>query len=386
MINTEMTTFREWLLESEQDAKARLEEAVREYMSKNPPPERCYYIPYSDVSPDKPEDMQRLLGPGYNRSTKAVRGNHPTAFKCIGVAHDLAGFLKGKGLKARVVAGWYGKTGKGYPHEEIRLDSPSAPGGFKSSNYGARQHWWVEVEGFYVDLTSAQFHPLSPQDQRDLVIRSKSGAFEDGEYAPVRRLPLGRRVRLPSGVLKMIDKIASLKKFMYGRSGDSWDRQRLEEWIRKNAAKYGMDTARLEDLFMSMQGHDFYFADRAAMSSAFGEVFDDLEDDDTPPSDEEFIPPKKPGSRGTIWVRGRSLELKSTKGNDIEENFKRMKEVILSMFPDAGLDDPEHNSYRSWGTSNMYTVQATMTDPRRILSPDAQKKLSREGFVVNVYA
>lgn len=341
-----MTTFRTWLLESEQETRERLEAAVREYMSTKPPPERCYYVPYSDVNPESPEEMERLVGQGYDRTTKAVRGNHPTAFKCIGVAHDLARFLKDKGFKARVVTGWYGKTGKGYPHEEIRLDSPSAPGGFKYSGRGARQHWWVEAEGFYVDLTSAQFHPLSPQDQRDMVIRSKRGAFEDGEYAPVRRLPLGRRVRLPAGILKMIDKIASLKKFMRGRSGNSWDLQRLEEWIRKNASKYGLDASRLEDLFMSMQGQDFYFADKATMARTFGEVFDDMDDDETPEVTTPFKPPEPKRSRGTVRHAKDSVSLSSTTPDRMEENFDALASLMKKHFPTMVVGEPRKSSYR----------------------------------------
>lgn len=380
-----MNGFRAWLIEADQATKERLEAAVGEYMANDPPPEQCYYVPYFDVNIDSPEDMERLVGPGYDRKTKAVRGDHPTAFKCIGVAHGLADFLKEKGFRARVVAGWYGRVGKGYPPEEIRLDSPSPPGGaFSRTN--SRQHWWVEADGFYVDLTSAQFHPLSPQDQRRAVVRDKSTAFGDGEYALSRRLPLGRRAKLPPGVVKMIDKIASMKKFMYGRSGNYKDRGDLSEWIKKNASKYGLEETRLDDLFMSMRGQDFHFADRFALARLFGEVFDDLEEDQSPAPPDEFVPPRKRGSRGKIWVRSGRLELKSTNGDDIEGNFERMREVILSLFPDAGLDDPSYDSYRSYGSSKMHTVMASMREPKRILSSEAQNKLNREGFAVEIYA
>lgn len=339
-----MKTFMEWLSESSQDAKARLETAAREYMATNPPPEQCYYVPHYDVNTDSPEEMERLVGSGYDRSTKVVRGDHPTAFRCIGVAHGLAKFLNEKGFRARVVAGWYGKAGRGSHSDQIRLDSPSAPEGFKGER--PRQHWWVEADGFYVDLTSAQFHPLSPRDQRDLVIRDKSTAFDDGEYAPVRRLPLGRRAKLPDAIVRMVDKIVSLKKFANGRSGSWQDREELQNWIRKNSARYGLEPRRMDDLFLSMQGHDFHFADRVSMVKMFGEVFDDMEEDDAPKDATPFKPPEPKRSRGTVRRSRASVTLSSTSPDQMDDNFAALVAILNRHFPGMKVGEPHKGSYR----------------------------------------
>lgn len=354
-----MKTFMEWLIESSQDAKARLEAAVREYMATSPPPERCYYVPYSDVNPDSPEEMERLVGPGYDRTIRAVRGDHPTAFRCVGVAHGLAKFLNEKGIKARVVAGWYGKAGIGTHSDEIRLDSPWSPEGFKGER--PRQHWWVEADGFYVDLTSSQFHPLSPRDQRDLVIRDKSTAFDDGEYAPVRRLPLGRSVKLPDGIVKMVDKIISLKKFARGRSGSWQDRDELQNWIRKNATRYGLDAGRMNDLFLSMQGQDFHFADRAAMVRLFGEVFDDMEEDDAPEDTAPFKPPEPKRSRGTVRHSRNSVTLSSTSPDQMDDNFAAFVAILKKHFPGVKVGEPRKGSYRG-RRGEVFEFMANLSD------------------------
>lgn len=379
-----MKRFASWLVEAEQAAKDRLEAAVGEYMATEPPPERCYYVPYSNVNPDSPEEMERLVGAGYDRTTKAVRGEHPTAFTCIGVAHGLAEFLKEKGFRARVVAGWYGRVGKGYPPEEIRLDSPSPPGGaFGWSN--SRQHWWVEADGFYVDLTSAQFHPLSPHDQRRVVVRDKSTAFGDGEYAPVRRLPLGRRAKLPEGIVRMIDRIVSLKKFARGRSGNNNDRNDLYEWIKKNASKYGLEERRLDDLATSMRGHDFHFADRSAMVRLFGELFDDMDDDDSPEDATPFAPPEPKRSRGTVRYSRNSITLSSTAPDHMEDNFAALVELMKKHFPTMKVGEPERSSYKG-RHGEVFETRAYLEDMDESWlsiwsrSPDSYEKMPRAFF------
>lgn len=354
-----MNGFRSWLLESEQEAKQRLEAAVREYMANDPPPERCYYVPHSDVNTDSPEEMERLVGPGYDRTIKAVAKHHPTAFKCSGVAHGLAKFLKDRGFRARVVAGWYGAAGPGSANDEIRLDSPAPPSGFGRQR--TRQHWWVEADGFYVDLTSAQFHPLSPKDQRDMVIRDKSTAFGDGEYAAVRRFPLGRRAKLPEGATRMINKIASLKKFAHGRSGDANQRHELEKWIRKNAARYGLEPSRTDDLFASMQGQNIHFADRAAMARLFGEVFDDMEEDDAPEDATPFKPPEPKKSRGTVRRSRTSVTLSSTSPDQMDDNFAALVAVLNRHFPGMKVGEPLKGSYRG-RRGEVFELTANLSD------------------------
>lgn len=381
-----MKTFMEWVAET--STRERLEAAVREYMAKSPPPERCYYVtrPHNThFDPNNPKHLEDELGPDYDRSVKVVPfKHHPTAFKCAGVAEDLVGFLRERGFKARKVAGWYGRAERGY-HTGIspNLDSASPPRGFGSN---PQEHWWVEAEGHYIDLTSAQFHPLTPKDQRDLVMRDKHDAFVQGDYMPVRRFPLGRSVPLPPNVSRMVDKIMSLKKFAKGHSSIYSDRESLAEWIRRNAPKFALSTSRVDDTVAALMAHTrpgFHFADRRAMERLFGEAFDDVEEDKSFESGEDFTPPETKASRGTVRFSPAfsSVTLSSTSKEDLAANFGRLKELILKHIPDA--DFGEERSYEEEGAygSTTHHVTARMKDAgRAVVSPEIRKDIRREGF------
>jgi hypothetical protein len=380
-----MTTFSEWLRESEQDARERLEAAVREYMSKNTPPKQCYYIPSPnkmDFDPSNPKHLEDELGPDYDRSLDVIPfKHHPTAFKCRGVADGLVTFLRDKGFRARVIAGWYGNADKGYrTGGDARLYAASPPQDFRGR--GSRQeHWWVEAEGQYVDLTSAQFHPTSPKDQRHLVIRDKRTAFGDGEYAAVRRSPLRRAVPLPPEATRMIDKIISLKKFQNGKSSNYSDVYNLTQWILKNAPKYGMEDWRAKDITMSIEEMgEFYFADRTSMEALFGEGYDDMEEDESLKGRKSNFVPPVTTSRGTVRFRKNFVSLSSVSPEGMEENMEVLKSLIKSHNPGVIFGDNEKRSMPARG-GDVYYVEADMEGTSwPIFTPELEKSLKKERF------
>jgi hypothetical protein len=384
-----MANFSAWLKESEQTTRDRLEAAVREYMADHTPPERCYYITRPkniNFDPSNPSHIEYELGRDYDKSVKVVPfKHHPTAFRCAGVAEDLARFLREKGFRARKVAGWYGNAEPGY-HTGISpsLDSASPPRDFGKN---PQEHWWVEAEGRYIDLTSAQFHPLRPKDQKDVVIRDKHDAFVQGDYMPVRRFPLGRSVPLPPNASRMVDKILSLKKFAKGHSSNRSDRDNLAEWILRNAPRFTFSASRAADVVSALYAHTnpgFHFADRRAMERLFGEAFDDLEEDkslEERPS--EFKEPEPKASRGTIRFSPAfsSVTLSSTNGEDIASNFIRLKDVISRHFSDADFGkESSREEIGPYGTTTHH-ITARMKDAgRAVMSSELRRDIRREGF------
>lgn len=277
-----MKTFMEWVT-SEISPRERLESAVAEYMSKSKEAKRCYHITRPNninFDPSNPNHVEEELGKDYDKNFEvAPFKHHPASFTCSLAAEGLVKFLREKGFKARKVAGWYGNAEKGY-HTGIShgLNSTSPPRGFGTN---PQEHWWVEAEGYYIDLTSAQFHPRSPRDQKSLSIRDKHDAFLQGDYMPVRRFPLGRSVQLPPNVMRMVDKIISLKKFSKGHSSNYSDSKSLEEWIKKNAPRYALSESRVEDIISALRAQTrpgFHFGDKGAIERLFGEAFDDIEE------------------------------------------------------------------------------------------------------------
>lgn len=380
--------FREWLANPNKSTRDRLEGALREYMATKTPAKRCYYITSPrnmHFDPDNPKHVEDELGPDYDRSTEVMPfKSHPTAFTCASVADGLVNFLRDRGFKARKVAGWYGKAEKGY-HTGIQpsLDSASPPRGFGTN---PQEHWWVEAEGYYVDLTSAQFHPLSPKDQRDMVIRDKHDAFVHGDYMPVRRFPLGRSVPLPPNVSRMVDKIISLKKFAKGHSSSYSDRDGLAEWIRRNASKFALASARVDDIVAALNAHTrpgFHFADRRAMERLFGEAFDDIEEDkslDNTPSD---FKPEKKGSRGVIRFTRAGITLSSTYPDDLEENFEKLKDTVNQVLPDIKFGEAMKSFERGgYGTTIHYIASRAKGADAILLSRELLERLRKERFKV----
>ena len=245
----------------------------------------------------------------------------------------------------------------------------------------AQEHWWVEAEGYYIDITSAQFHPTSPQNQEDLVIRDKYDASFTGEYAPFRRFPLGRAVRLPPNAQRMVDKILSLKKFSGGMSSVPSDLENLSEWIERNAPKYAMSKANAEDIVMALRASKIHFADRRALERLFGDAFDEIkEDEELRKQDAEakdFKPEPRPGSRGTVRMDyGGRISLSTAFGRDMAENFEKMKEILGGEF-----SDENKSSSNNYGT--VTHKMSAKTSLERI-TDETRKKLKDAGFKVDI--
>lgn len=380
--------FREWLDRSGSSTRERLEAAVGEYMAASPPAKRCYYVANPrnlNFDPGNPKHLEDELGPDYDRSTEVVPfKRHPTAFTCASVADGLVVFLRKKGLRARKVAGWYGKAERGYHSgDSPSLDSASPPRGFGTN---PQEHWWVEAEGYYVDLTSAQFHPLSPKDQGGMVMRDKHDAFVRGDYMPVRRFPLGRPVPLPPNVMRMVDKIISLKKFASGHSSSHSERESLADWIRRNAPKFSLSASRVDDVVASLHGHSrpgFHFADKRAMERLFGEAFDDIEEDkslDEKPS--EFKPEKK-ASRGVVRFTRSGITLSSTYPDDLDENFEKLKDTVSRVLPDIKFGESTKSSERGgYGTTVHYIASLAKGADAILSSRELLEMLRKERFKV----
>lgn len=377
-----MKTFYEWIRDSATATKEKIEIAVREYMKGTPEAKRCYYVTRPKnmhFDPSNPKHLEDELGPNYDRSLDVVPfKHHPQSFTCVNVADGLAKFLREKGFKARKVAGWYGNAEPGYwTGHSASFDQSSPPRGMRN----AQEHWWVEAEGYYIDITSAQFHPMSPQDQKELKIADKYGAFDDMSYIPASRFPLGRSVPLPDNAKRMVDKIVSMKSFRAGHSTDPGDNHKLGEWILKNAVKYGIATTRAMDIVHSLNSlakPGFYFADTRAMERLFGEAWDDIEEDEglkeLDKNPEEFKPAAKPGSMGTVRMDyGGRISLTTT-SSDIQSNFNKMKDII-----DTDFSAEDKSSTNNYGTV-VHKISSKMSSER--ISEETRKKLKDAGFKV----
>jgi hypothetical protein len=338
-----------------------------------------------NFDPLNPKHVEDELGAGYDKSLDVVPfKHHPASFTCANVADGLASFLRDRGFKARKVAGWYGNAERSY-HTGISpgLDSASRPRGFGKN---PQEHWWVEADGQYIDITSAQFHPLSPNNQTELVIRDKHDAFVSGDYMPVRRFPLGRRVSLPPNASKMIDRILSLKKFKDGHSANPSDNDRLAEWIEKNAPRFSLSLSRAHDLISALRAQTrpgFHFADRRSLESIFGEAYDDLKDDDGTKDASEYVPGPPKTSRGVVRFTRSGLTLNSTYPDDLESNFRTLKDLIKSALTDLDFGEPTKASERGGYGSTIHYISVPLKGADRILSSrDLLDRLKKERFRV----
>lgn len=336
--------------------KTRLEEAVKAYLSNRPQTKPAYYINprwTRDFDTNNQEHIEKELGKDYDKSFEVKKGNHPTFLTCRNEAAGLAKYLKDLGFKSRVVAGWYGHADRDYSTgKSPGLDDAWAPEGFGTS---PQEHWWVEAEGYYIDLASSQFHPRNPSKQQSFILENKQDAVKNQDYLPVRRFPLGRAVPLPDGANKMVQQIASIKKFQTGNSSNRNDMYYLCEWISKYAEKYGLTEQQTSDIIASLKaevdGDGFYFADVRKLSRIFGEAFEEIpEDKKLIRQDQEAKPFKqkaiKPNSMGTVKFSRDRIMLSTTIYPDLKERFEKLKQAIRN----------------SWKLPNKLTFSAMETE------------------------
>lgn len=321
------------------DTRTLLEKAVNDYLSNFETKKPAYYIQNPKnyhFDPKNPDHVKEELGETYDPSLDVKHGHHPSSFKCKATSASLAGYLARKGYKARLVAGWYGNAEPGYyTGQSPSLSDTMRPDGFGTN---PQEHWWVEAEGYYIDVTSDQFHPRTPTNQVGLVIKEKPEAIKSGEYLPVRRFPLGRAVKLPDGAQQMVNKIVSLKAFRTGHSTDANDNYKLCEWIKNNGSRYGLTENQVFDISTTLASKNkpgFYLSDVRSLERLFGEAFDNVEEDESLKEQDKNAGEYKrkffkPNSLGTFRIQRRFLSLSSVNGVDLRENFEKLKSVILS--------------------------------------------------------
>lgn len=316
----------------------RLKAAVESYLKDKNPAKPAYYINprlrhYEDFDINNPEHVEKELGKDYDKSFEIKRGNHPSFLTCRSAASDLAQYLKNLGFKARVVAGWYGHADKDYSTgKSPGLDDAWPPDGFGTK---PEEHWWVEAEGYYIDISNAQFHPRNPSKQTPFTLKDKQEAIKDQDYYPVRRFPLGRAVPLPDGAAKMVQQISSIKKFQAGESSNRNDLYGLCEWISKYAKKYGLTEEQTSDIIASLKAEteEFYFADVRKLSRIFGEAFDEIPESNALKREDQKAKPfkpvyVKPNSMGTVKLQYGKLYLSSSYDIKYNDRFTKLKDVI----------------------------------------------------------
>ena len=331
-----METFRLWL-EREESEASRLDAAVREFVSSRRHP-AAYYAPYSDVGTE--EELKAALaqhGQTHDPQYPLVRGAHPTQDSCETSSKALAKFLREKGFDARVTFGGYMKAGHG---------SLTASSGVHGHGHA---HFWVEVGDFVVDVTQDQFHPLSPERQKGYSIAEKGTAYgESPEYKPAMYLPHGRAVRLPENLQRMADKIVSMKSF-HGKETRN-HASLLEEWLKKNASKHGMEESHLETVLKVLKYHStrdsFYLSDPNAIERLLAEPLTSQPEDEVVRStwaSRAFTPPERKRSLGTLRLDFGRVEISSVT-EVTDEAVQTAQRVISQIYPDATFTPVQRES------------------------------------------
>ena len=324
-------------LNDKESTKDRLKIAVETYLNGKNQAKPAYYVnprrQNYDFDINNSEHIEKELGKDYDKSFEVKTGNHPSFLTCKSAASSLAEYLKKLGFKARIIAGWYGHADKDYSTgKSPGLYDAMAPSGFGTN---PEEHWWVEAEGYYIDVASGQFHPRNPSKQSAYILKDKQEAIKDQDYYPVRRFPLGRAVPLPDGAAKMVQQIASMKKFQAGKSSNRTDLYSLCEWISKSSGKYGITEEQASDIVTSLMSEteEFFFADVRKLSRFFGEAFDEIPESNTLKREDQKAKPfkpvyVKPNSMGTVKLQYGKLYLNSSYEIKYNDRFTKLKDVI----------------------------------------------------------
>jgi len=163
------------------------------------------------------------------------RKMHPHAGQCRGSARGLAQAIDdAAGEKvSRMVGGWFRSAGDDYYYPRHGYQT-YPPRNITKPGENWEEHWWVEVMGWYVDVTANQFFPknVAKQKEHELVITPAN--FE--KYYPHRRRPLKKSKELSSDMEKLAKRITSLKKAR--RWGDN--AYAAGEWLEKQGQKFGL--------------------------------------------------------------------------------------------------------------------------------------------------
>lgn len=94
---------------------------------------------------------------------------NPTALdlQCAGMSKELHHKLTEAGFKAVRRVGMYLGAGEGY-EPDMTLWSPEEVADFDPAE--GFTHWWVEVDGTIVDISSDQFHPTERESRRVVLL------------------------------------------------------------------------------------------------------------------------------------------------------------------------------------------------------------------------
>ena len=188
------------------------------------------------------------------RVYKKYEEMHPLAGRCRGISVGLADALnKAVGRNtARVVGGWFKNADRDYYYPKGDwVNYP--PQGLSKPGEQWEEHWWVEMAGFYIDVSSDQFFPtdIGKQEAHKIVIVPKSTE----SYYPYRRRPLRQSKPLPPALEAFAAKIVSMKqaKGWSFSKRDKHNLYKIEMWLAKS--KY-LNEEQTADLLAVMRHED----------------------------------------------------------------------------------------------------------------------------------
>jgi hypothetical protein len=203
----------------------------------------------------------------------------PTVFDPLrGKYHPLAGTCRGRSVElaeridlavgepvSRVVGGWFRKSDSDYYYPSDYVTYP--PQGMKKPGEVWQEHWWVEADGIYYDVTADQFFPSSPERQAEhaVVVTPKGSEM----YHPYRRRPLDRERPLPPSLEQLASKVVSLRMargWGFVRGEGSSKSYKAATWFQKQGPRYGLSQEQLVDLYAVMR-HEWTAVDFTDLES-----------------------------------------------------------------------------------------------------------------------
>lgn len=226
-----------------------------------------------------PEGRVKDYDPSFPTDTD--REYHPLAGGCRGIATTLAHKLSQAGIQARAIGGWFQQPGSGmhYPESYMAI-GPTLPSG---KTISGKQHWWVEAEGYYVDISADQFFPDDPKRQiANRVMIMPKEASEESHW-PHRRRPLYRNVPLPENLEQMAQAIVSSTRpnlaglDISGEKGKNRFMQWITTWGKK---KFGLSDRDVYELNATIVHEDIdtNLGSIAQVRRLLGEIVPDTAD------------------------------------------------------------------------------------------------------------
>ena len=198
------------------------------------------------------------------------RDYHPHAGACRGYSRGLALAIdKAAGKKiARMIGGWFRSAGTKYYYPSNGSIAFPPQDIEQKSGEKWEEHWWVEVNDWYVDVSADQFFPSDLQKQKEHAVVITPANFE--KYYPHRRRPLNRQIDIPENLEMLIKKIVSMKQ------SQRWghDHDLAIRWLKKMGTRYGFTDQQITNLTATLRHERVHvdFKDIAQLRNLFGEV------------------------------------------------------------------------------------------------------------------